>query len=88
MVAIVFDIICLTTSNMKHLYHAYSECIHRRRNITIRCYEAKIEESEKAGNRQESNPGHPGLSHQCCAIEPQQPDNHQPSQLSSQLYTA
>ena len=22
------------------------------------CYEAKIEESEKAGSRQESNPGH------------------------------
>ena len=24
----------------------------------FRCYEAKIEESEKAGSRQESNPGH------------------------------
>ena len=24
----------------------------------FRCYEGKIEESEKAGSRQESNPGH------------------------------
>ena len=24
----------------------------------FRCYEAKIEESEKAGSRRESNPGH------------------------------
>ena len=24
----------------------------------FRCYEAKIEESEKAGSHQESNPGH------------------------------
>ena len=27
----------------------------------FRCYEAKIEESEKAGSRRESNPGHPWL---------------------------
>ena len=27
----------------------------------FKCYEAKIEESEKAGSRQESNPGHPWL---------------------------
>ena len=27
----------------------------------FRCYEAKIEESEKAGSRWESNPGHPWL---------------------------
>ena len=27
----------------------------------FRCYEAKIEESEKASSRRESNPGHPWL---------------------------
>ena len=39
----------------------------------LRCYEAKIEESEKAESRTS------GLSRQCSATEPQQPDNHQPS---------
>ena len=27
-------------------------------NLQFRCYEAKLEESEKAGSQQESNPGH------------------------------
>ena len=31
-------------------------------NDAKRCHEAKIEESEKAGRCQESNPGHLGLS--------------------------
>ena len=39
------------------------------------CYEAEIEESEKAGNRRESNPGQDtsGLSRQYSATESQQP---------------
>ena len=41
----------------------------------FRCYEAKIEESEKAGSCRELNPGHN-------LLEPQQPDNHRPSQSS------
>ena len=50
----------------------------------FRCYEAKIEESEKgrpavAGSRTQDTSG---LSRQCSATEPQQPDNHQPSQSS------
>ena len=36
----------------------------------FRCYEVKIEESEKAGSRQESNPGH---LCQCSATEPHKP---------------
>ena len=52
----------------------------------FRCYEAKIEESEKAGSRQESNPGHLWVEPQCSATEPRQPDDHQPSQSS--IYTA
>ena len=47
----------------------------------VRCYEAKIEESEKrpaaAGNRIQDTSG---LSRQCSATELRQPDNHQPSQ--------
>ena len=42
----------------------------------FRCYEAKIEESEN--QTQDTS----GLSRQCSATEPQQPDNHQPSQSS------
>ena len=53
----------------------------------FRCYEAKIEESEKkpavTGNRTQDTSG---LSRQCSATEPQQPDDHQPSQSS--MYTA
>ena len=45
----------------------------------FRCYEAKIEESEKAGSRTQDTSG---LSRQRSATEPQQPDNHQPSQSS------
>ena len=48
----------------------------------FRCYEVKIEESEKpaaAGSRTQDTSG---LSCQCSATEPQQPDNHQPSQSS------
>ena len=43
-------------------------------NEKFRCYEAKIEESEKAGSRRESNPGHLACS-QCSATELRQPDN-------------
>ena len=32
--------------------------IEETKNREFRCYEAKIEESEKAGSRRESNPGH------------------------------
>ena len=47
----------------------------------FRCYEVKIEESEKAGSHRESNQGPIyGLSHQSSATEQQQPDNHQPLQ--------
>ena len=52
----------------------------------FRCYEVKIEESEKpavAGSRTQDTSG---LSRQCSATEPQQPDDHQPSQSS--MYTA
>ena len=52
----------------------------------FRCYEAKIEESEKAtvaGSRTQNTSG---LSRQCSATEPQQLDDHQPSQSS--MYTA
>ena len=53
----------------------------------IRCYEAQIEESEKrpaaAGSRTQDTSG---LSRQCSATEPRQPDSHQPSQSS--MYTA
>ena len=38
-----------------------------------KCYEAKIEESEKAGSRTQDTSG---LSHQCSATELRQPDNH------------
>ena len=49
----------------------------------MRCFEAKIEESEKAGSHQESNPGYLA----CAAnAELRQPDNHQSSQSS--IYTA
>ena len=46
------------------------------------CYVAKIEESEKAGSCQESNPGHLWLEPPVlCATDPwQQPDNNRPSQ--------
>ena len=43
----------------------------------FRCYEAKIEESEKAGSHLESNPGH--LACAASALPPEL-DNHQPSQ--------
>ena len=49
----------------------------------FRCYEAKIEESEKrratAGSRTQDTSD---LSHECSATELRQPDNHQPSQSS------
>ena len=49
----------------------------------FRCYEAKIEESEKgpaaARSRTQDTSG---LSHQRSATELQQPDNHQPPQSS------
>ena len=48
----------------------------------LRCYEAKIEESEKAGSRWELNQDTSGLGSQCSATELRQPDNHQPSQSS------
>ena len=43
----------------------------------FRCYEVKIEESEKAGSHRESTQDTSGLSCQCSATEPQQPDKHQ-----------
>ena len=46
----------------------------------FRCYEAKIEESEKGRQPPGVEPRTPGLSRQCCATELWQPDNHQPSQ--------
>ena len=42
----------------------------------FRCYEVKIEESEKAGSRTQDTSG---LSRQCSATEPRQPDDHQPA---------
>ena len=42
-------------------------------------FEAKIEESEKAGSRRESNPGHPACAASALTTELRQPDNHQPS---------
>ena len=49
----------------------------------FRCYEAKIEEGEKAGSRQGSQTHDAtSLSRQCYANERQQPDSHQPSQSS------
>ena len=48
----------------------------------FRCYEVKIEESEKAGSHWESTQDTCGLSRQCSATEPRQPDNYQPSQSS------
>ena len=47
----------------------------------FRCYEAKIEVKKPAvaGSQTQDTPG---LSHQCSATEPQQPDNHQPPQSS------
>ena len=52
----------------------------------FRYYEAKIEEIERpavAGSRTLDTSG---LSHQCCATELCQPDNHQPSQSSIRMY--
>ena len=45
----------------------------------FRCIEAKIEESEKARSRTHDTAG---LSRQCSATEPRQPDNHQLPQSS------
>ena len=47
----------------------------------FKCYEAKIEESEKPV-LPVVKPRTPGSSRQCSATEPQQPDNHQPPQSS------
>ena len=47
----------------------------------FRCYEAKIEESEKGQQLPESRTQDTsGLSRQCSVTELRQPDNHQPSQ--------
>ena len=48
----------------------------------FRCYEAKIEESEKGRQPPGVEPRTPGLSRQCSATELRQPDNHQPPQSS------
>ena len=48
----------------------------------FRCYEVKIEESEKPAVVRSRTQDTSGLSRQCSATEPQQPDNHQPSQSS------
>ena len=42
------------------------------------CYEAKIEKRLAVTGSQTQDTS--GLNHQCSATEPQQPDNHQPSQ--------
>ena len=52
----------------------------------FRCYEAEIEESEKASSHWESTQNTSSLSCQCSATEPQQPDNCQPPQSS--IHTA
>ena len=44
-----------------------------------RCYEAQIEESEKADSRRELNPG-ALAAHLACAASALQPNNHQPPQ--------
>ena len=54
-------------------------------NLLIGCYEAKVEESEKAGSRWESNPGRLWLEPPVLCqwpTEPRQPDDHQLSQSS------
>ena len=48
----------------------------------FRCYEAKIEESEKADVAESRTQDTSGLSCQCSATESQQLDNYQPSQSS------
>ena len=48
----------------------------------FRCYEAKIEESEKGRQPPGIEPRTPGLCSQCSATELRQPDNHQPPQSS------
>ena len=53
----------------------------------FRCYEAKIEESRKKRKKKTAatrswTRNTSGLSCQCSATEPQQPENHQPSQSS------
>ena len=48
----------------------------------FRCYEVKIEESEKGQQPSGVEPRTPGLSRQCSATELRQPDNHQSSQSS------
>ena len=44
---------CMQTMNNQRTISNRPRCKQK-----FRCYEAKIEESEKAGSRQESNPGH------------------------------
>ena len=54
-------------------------------NLLIGCYEAKVEESEKAGSHWESNPGHLWLEPPVLCqwpTDPRQLDNHQLSQSS------
>ena len=48
----------------------------------FRCYEAKIEESEKGRQPPGIEPRTSGLCSQCSATELRQPDNHQPPQSS------
>ena len=48
----------------------------------FRCYEAKIEESEKGRQPPGIEPRTPSLCSQCSATELRQPDNHQPPQSS------
>ena len=53
----------------------------------FRCYEAKIEESEKGRQLPGVEPRTPGLNLQCSATELWQPHNHhQPSQSSIIMY--
>ena len=48
----------------------------------FRCYEAKIEESEKAGSRRESNPGHLACAASALPLSYNKRTNHQPPQSS------
>ena len=46
----------------------------------FRCYEAKIEGTKKPAVARSRTQDTFGLSRQCCATEPRQPDDYQPPQ--------
>ena len=51
----------------------------------VRCYEAKIEESEKAGSRRESNPIHLACAASALPLSYGQPDNKQIGSVEAML---